>query len=276
MIYRVALDRLLLQRGYEVTLLLRRRSPAAAHLLVTRGANAVNCDLLDAGSYQAALTGGDVCSILPPRIRSIAGTSATASAISPSLSSCGDRPRIPTIIYTSSVVVMGRSADPRRPRSLGDRVEKPESPYVHGKLAAEQWVEQRISDGIDIRRIYPSWVAGAGDPGLTPPHKFIRDVLAKGQPFYFDGGVSIAHVEDVALGHVLAFEQGQVRGQYILSGEDVTFAGLYSRIAHIWREGAAMEGAQTDDAVGGPAVGNGEPGIRGLCRRRGWKVLLVR
>jgi dihydroflavonol-4-reductase len=99
---------------------------------------------------------------------------------------------------------------------------------VLGKMQAEKFVANFIQQhNYDIRRVYPSWAVGGNDPKLTPPHKVIKDFLEKGAPVYFDGGISIAAVEEIAKGHVLAYEKGKFGETYILSGENITFKKLY-------------------------------------------------
>ncbi|MBK8353100.1 MAG: hypothetical protein IPL21_15990 [Saprospirales bacterium] len=65
-----------------------------------------------------------------------------------------------------------------------------------------------------MRRVYPVWTVGAGDPKLTPPHKVIKDYLEKRTPVYFDGGICIAAVEEIAKGHVAAYEKETKRNLY--------------------------------------------------------------
>jgi nucleoside-diphosphate-sugar epimerase len=135
---------------------------------------------------------------------------------------------VKTVIYTSSVVVIGRSPDANRPLTEKDVNPFAESPYVLGKMQAEKFVANFIQQhNYDIRRVYPSWAVGGNDPKLTPPHKVIKDFLEKGAPVYFDGGISIAAVEEIAKGHVLAYEKGKFGETYILSGENITFKKLY-------------------------------------------------
>ncbi len=126
------------------------------------------------------------------------------------------------------MVVIGRSSDANRPLTEKDVNPFAESPYVLGKMQAEKFVANFIQQhNYDIRRVYPSWAVGGNDPKLTPPHKVIKDFLEKGAPVYFDGGISIAAVEEIAKGHVLAYEKGKFGETYILSGENITFKKLY-------------------------------------------------
>lgn len=229
----------LLDRGYSLTLLVRRLTPQLEKLR-DGGAQIHLCDLARPETYQPILQGQDVLFHLAAEnttdttdeARVIAASLGLTEKVIPAALSAG----VPTIVYTSSVVVLGRS--PRKELLLNekDTVAFPESPYVKGKLLAEQWVASKVKEGADIRRVYPSWVVGPGDPKMTPPHKFIKDFAAKGQLVYFGGGVSMAHVDDVALGHVLAYEKGARQGQYVLSGENISFQDLYRKLAQVFRQ----------------------------------------
>jgi nucleoside-diphosphate-sugar epimerase len=215
-----------------------RRITPTVDALGARGATVLLCDLSKPETYFHALWGQNVLFHLAAENTLVtsdekrviqACLNLTQTVLTSALEAA-----IPSIVYTSSVVVLGRSKEKYVLLDEHARVEVPESPYVKGKLLAEQWVETQIAAGIDIRRVYPSWVVGPGNPGLTPPHKFIKDFAAKGQKFFFEGGVSIAHVQDVALGHILAFEKGAEQGQYILAGQNVTFKQLYVTLADIY------------------------------------------
>jgi nucleoside-diphosphate-sugar epimerase len=50
-------------------------------------------------------------------------------------------------------------------------------------------------------------------------------------PAFVDTGLNLVHVDDVAQGHVLALEKGQIGRRYILGGEDVSLATLLADIA---------------------------------------------
>jgi len=229
---------ILADRGYGLTLLVRRITPFI-EALQKRGARVHLCDLSAPETYIDVLRGQDVLFHLAAEnttdttdearvIKACLGL--TQTVLTAAAQAC-----VSTVVYTSSVVVLGRSTSKDVLLDHTARVQVPESPYVKGKLLAEQWVEQQIATGLDIRRVYPSWVVGPGNPGLTPPHTFIKDYAAKGQLIYFEGGVSIAHVQDVALGHVLAYENGAKQGQYVLAGENISFKDLYDTLTAVFR-----------------------------------------
>lgn len=142
--------------------------------------------------------------------------------------------KIPIIVYTSSVVVLGRSLDPKHPLSEENRTTTIESPYVQGKVEADRFCETLIANRkADIRRVYPSWVIGPNDPRSTPPHQIINQCVQKGQRFWFHGGISVTSVEQVAAGHVNAWLRGQPCGKYVLGGTNLTFKEFFGTIAKI-------------------------------------------
>ena len=230
--YHVA--RALLTAGYEVHLLVRRENFLTARL-VGDGAVVHVADFARPADIVAALRGASGLFHLAAanttgqgeREMVLASTSGLTERIVDAALEAG----VPKIIYTSSVVVLGRSHDPRRLINEDDLTATAESPYVQGKSDAERFCRERARTGADIRIVYPSWVVGPDDPRGTPPHRLIADYVAKGQRFDFAGGISVTHVEDVAAAHVAAFEKGVPQGRYILGGVNVTFADFYRELA---------------------------------------------
>lgn len=231
--YHVALC--LLEQGHAVTLLIRQRNRNIERL-EKKSAVAQVVDLQRSATYENLLQGADALFHLAAE--NTTDTSDENRVIENTLGltrkvlDTAIAQRVRTIIYTSSVVVLGRSSDPQRLIREEDKAESLESPYVKGKALAEEYCEQLIREQqVDLRRLYPAWVVGPGDPRLTPPHKVIRDYWIKGQKFDFTGGVSIAAVEEVARGHVNAWTKGKPGGKYVLGGNNVTFAEFYATLA---------------------------------------------
>jgi dihydroflavonol-4-reductase len=141
---------------------------------------------------------------------------------------------VKTIVYTSSVVVLGRSRDPGRPIVETDRTATYESPYVEGKCRAEIFCERLIQErGVDIRRVYPSWVVGPDDMRGTPPHQVVNGFLRHPQRFYFSGGLSIARAECVGRGHVAAYLKGAPGETFLLGGDNITVQQFFDLLADL-------------------------------------------
>jgi dihydroflavonol-4-reductase len=61
----------------------------------------------------------------------------------------------------------------------------------------------------------------------------VLDAAAGRMPAYVDTGLNIVHVDDVAAGHLLAYEHGRSGERYILGGEDMTLREILTQIAVI-------------------------------------------
>ena len=226
----------LLAKGYDVHLLLRSKNTLTSRLarqgavlhLVELGRRETYASLLHGSTALFHLAAANTTSQ-----QNQAGTIASTAGLTRELVETAIHARVGAIIYTSSVVVLGRSRDPARLISETDLSSSAESPYVRGKSEAESYCRAQAEAGADLRIVYPSWVVGPDDPKTTPPHKLILDFVSKGQPFYFPGGISIAHVEDVADAHVAAFERGSVGGRYVLGGNNVSFRDFFHLLAKL-------------------------------------------
>ena len=61
----------------------------------------------------------------------------------------------------------------------------------------------------------------------------IIDAAMKKIPAYLDTGLNIVHVNDVAKGHLQAFNKGKFGERYILGGENMTFKEILEMIANL-------------------------------------------
>jgi dihydroflavonol-4-reductase len=229
--------RQLILSGYEITLLIRSENRNIRDL-ISRGAKVFKADLSSPDSYSSLISNADALFHLAAENTTDTSreeeTISNTYHLSKTVIETAIAANVKTIIYTSSVVVLGRSGDKNVLINENDKTEYPESPYVKGKLLAEEYCEKLFQEKrIDIRRIYPSWVIGPNDARLTPPHKIVKDHYEKGQRFYFDGGISIAAAEDVAKAHVNAWLKGKAGGKYIASGHNITFKEFYTKLAKL-------------------------------------------
>ena len=138
------------------------------------------------------------------------------------------------MVYTSSVATLGinrdRSpADETTPVSLADMV----GHYKRSKFLAEQVVRKLAGEqGLPVVIVNPSTPVGPRDVKPTPTGRIIVDALRGRIPAYVDTGLNIAHVDDVAVGHLLAFERGEQGQRYILGGEDLSLKAILDLICN--------------------------------------------
>ena len=140
---------------------------------------------------------------------------------------------VPRIVYTSSVATLGLdpagdAADETTPVTLGDMI----GPYKRSKFLAEQVVSDMVNEaGLPVVIVNPSTPLGANDIRPTPTGQLIVDAATGRMPAYVDTGLNFVHVDDVAEGHILAFETGTIGGRYILGAENLTLRDLLERLA---------------------------------------------
>ena len=129
---------------------------------------------------------------------------------------------IERVVYTSSVAVLklnadGTPSDEDSHAQLEDMI----GHYKRSKFMAEKAVYTLIKQGLPAVIVNPSTPVGPRDIKPTPTGKIILDTMLGKMPAYVDTGLNIVHVDDVAIGHLLAFEKGVVGERYILGGENL-------------------------------------------------------
>ena len=145
------------------------------------------------------------------------------------------RAGVKRMIYTSSVATVGltrdgRPADEETPATLNDMI----GHYKRSKFLAEAEVKRLAeSEHLPVVIVNPSTPVGPRDIKPTPTGRMILDAAAGQMPAYVDTGLNIVHVDDVACGHLLAFERGKIGRRYILGGENLTLKEILQRIATI-------------------------------------------
>ncbi len=142
--------------------------------------------------------------------------------------------QVPRIVYTSSVATLGiptdgSLGDENTPVTLADMI----GHYKRSKFLAEEVAQQFAHEGLPVVIVNPSTPIGPRDIKPTPTGRVVRDAMLGRLPAYVDTGLNVVHVDDVAEGHWLAFQKGQVGERYVLGGENFTLRELLTEIAQI-------------------------------------------
>ncbi len=131
------------------------------------------------------------------------------------------------IVYCSSVAAIachtdGTSSDEATPTTLGDMI----SHYKRSKFLAEQAVMEVARAGAPVVVVNPSSPMGPRDIRPTPTGRIVIEAGTGRMPAYVDTGLNVVHVDDVAEGHLLAYERGVLGERYILGGENMSLRDL--------------------------------------------------
>jgi len=138
------------------------------------------------------------------------------------------------IVYTSTVGTLGlEGADRGQPATEACYADVGHlfGSYKRSKYVAEHEVLRAAAQGLPVTIVLPTFPLGPRDRGPTPTGRLILDFLNGRVPGYVDTALNVAHVDDVASGHILALERGEVGRSYILGGENQSLQELLSHIA---------------------------------------------
>jgi dihydroflavonol-4-reductase len=138
------------------------------------------------------------------------------------------------IVYTSSVATIGLPADgspgtENTPSVLGDMV----GHYKRSKFLAEELVRDCARAGAPVIIVNPSTPIGPGDIKPTPTGRMVLDAASGRTPAYVDTGLNVVHVDDVAAGHLGAFDRGRIGERYILGGENMSLREILAQICRL-------------------------------------------
>ena len=221
-----AVVRNLLARGYEVRALARHGSPRL-NLRDLDIETAIG-DLREPASLKAALRGcrGLVHAAADYRLwtRNPGELYATNVEGSKTLLRLAAEAGVERIVYTSSVATLkptgtAQAADETCEATLADV----SGDYQRSKFLAEQAVLELVrEEALPAVIVSPTAPIGPGDVKPTPTGRIVFDTAAGRMPAYVDTGLNVAHVDDVAEGHRLAFESGETGEVYILGGENIS------------------------------------------------------
>ncbi|HEY4377228.1 MAG TPA: hopanoid-associated sugar epimerase [Acidimicrobiales bacterium] len=136
------------------------------------------------------------------------------------------------VVYTSTVGTIGLRTDGQ----LATEDDHPHIEHLYGfykrsKYAAEHEALRLAAQGADVVLALPTFPVGPADRSPTPTGQTILRFLNGRMPAYVETTLNVAHVADVAEGHLLAAERGRTGRSYILGGENLTLHELLDALA---------------------------------------------
>ncbi len=228
--------RKLLQRGDQVTALVRSSQDAA--VLQAAGARVVYGDVTKRESLREGLQGSDLVFHIAGWYKIGSRDQAQAEAINligtRNVLGLAFEMGIPRIVYTSTVAVYGDThgvlVTENTPITAAEDFK---TIYDRTKWMAHQEAERLIAQGAPIIIVMPGVVFGPGDTGYVAElmRNWQRGLLpiVPGPEFT----ITLAHVDDIADGHLLAADKGRPGESYILAGPSLNLREILNLWAHL-------------------------------------------
>lgn len=138
---------------------------------------------------------------------------------------------VPRVVYTSTLAVNSDTRGIARDESYhftGEHL----SVYDHTKAEAHKIAQRYAAEGLDVVTVMPGGIYGPGDTSQVG--ELIRQT-ARGKRVMAPAGLRMcmAHVDDVARGHLLAMEHGRCAESYMLAGPETTLVDVLRLTAEI-------------------------------------------
>lgn len=234
-----AVARLLVERGFRVRALVRPASPVTH--LTDHDIEFIRGDLRDAESVRPAMRGARALFHVAADYRlwardpdEIVHNNLTSTR---TVMDEARRAGVERVVYTSSVATLtcspkGEIADENVPLHESKAI----GAYKRSKVVAERLVETMVREGLPAVIVNPSTPIGPSDVKPTPTGRIVVEAAAGRMPAFVDTGLNMVHVDDVAVGHLQAFERGRIGERYILGGQNASLSEILAAIAsHVGR-----------------------------------------
>ncbi len=256
--------RLLVERGDDVRATVRSQSSSGS--LQELGVTTVRGDVRDRRAIRRAMRGIDrvfhvagTTNLALPRQQAFAlNVEGTRIVLEEAL-----RAGVERVVYTSSVAAIGPA-----PRGLtADETNVWDAgryriPYVDSKHEAEVVAMRLVARGLPAVIVNPAHVMGGGDRGRSST-ALVRRFMRRQIPAYVDGTLNIVGVSDVAAGHLLADERGEVGERYILGNRNFTFDRLFADLGRLSGVQPPLIRLPVQVALGLAEAGQRMPGLAG-------------
>lgn len=230
-----AVCRALGRRNYKVRALVRRTSPRAnlgPELEIVEG------DMTDAAAVREAIAGSRFLvhiaanyRLWTPEPNELMRVNIEGARV---VMQEALRAGVERVLYTSSVATLA-------PKESGPSDENERLPlksaigaYKRSKILSERLIEAMVEkEGLPAVIVNPSAPLGPGDLRPTPTGRIVLEAIRGRIPAFVETGLNIAHVDDVANGHLAALERGRIGERYILGGDNVRFCEILEEVARL-------------------------------------------
>src|SRR3954447_5373615 len=213
-----AVARRLAERGDEVVALVR--DPAKARELLPKGVELARGDVTEPASLRGAAEGIDGafnCMGLfeqwfaDPGVFERVNAEGARNVVAAAREAGAKR-----VVHTSTFDVFhAPQGGTVSEREVADYPK--DTAYERSKQLAERRVLEEGERGIEVVIANPSSVYGPGPWQATGLDRAIRDAIRKRLPATPPGGMTLVYVDDVAAGHLAAFDRGTPGDRYILA-----------------------------------------------------------
>jgi dihydroflavonol-4-reductase len=143
--------------------------------------------------------------------------------------------RVPRTVYTSSVAAIGVKSGSVADETYQSAPERLIGAYKRSKFLAEREAVMAAARGLDVTIVNPTTPIGPWDRKPTPTGEILVRLLTGNMPAIVDTGLNFVAVEDVARGHLAAYERGKTGERYILGDENLTLRAFLARAAALAR-----------------------------------------
>jgi dihydroflavonol-4-reductase len=223
----------LIARGDQITCLVR--NPGKATNLAKLGATLVKGDVSDRAVMRETMRGADgvfhIAAMYKLGIEfkdqmMAANVEGTRNVLQAAIEA-----GVPKIVYTSTVGVFGNTHGEIVDETYCVERQSLKSEYERTKWAAHYEVAVPLQQqGAPLVIVQPGGVTGPGD---TSPLNMTYDLYLNRMPLMMGprAGLTVAHVDDIVEGHLMALEQGRTGESYILAGPVLT----YKQMMEMWQ-----------------------------------------
>jgi dihydroflavonol-4-reductase len=212
-----AVARRLVERGDEVVALVR--DPAAAGKVLPAEVKLAQGDVTESATIRPAVEGVEGvfnCMGIYEQWLSDPGTFERVNAEGArNVVSEARRAGVGRVVHTSTFDVF--HAETGGTMTEEDLADYPKgTAYERSKQHAEELVLAEAADGIEVVIVNPAGVYGPGPWAASGLDSGICDAVRRRLPAVPPGGMTLGFVDDVAEGHIAAFERGRPGERYIL------------------------------------------------------------